>query len=77
MAQAVSRLWRPTFAPESVYVGLVVDEVALGQFFSEFLGFPLSLLFNRVSPYSYIIWGGGGGWWLQLTPPTLRTLDDV
>jgi hypothetical protein len=61
MAQAVSRLWRPTFAPDSVYVGLVVDEVAQGQFFSEFLGFPLSLLFNRLSILIYHLGRGVGG----------------
>jgi hypothetical protein len=34
--------------PGSVYVGFVVDKVALGQvFFPEYFGFPLSVSFHR------------------------------
>jgi hypothetical protein len=59
VAQVVSAclsLRRPGFAPMSVHVGFVVDKVALGQFFSEFFGFPLSVSFHRGLSYSYIIW---------------------
>jgi hypothetical protein len=60
MAQVVSR-W-PRFVPRSVHVGYVVDEVALGQVFSEFFGFPLSISsFHHGSPYSYI-------WWMNNRP---------
>jgi hypothetical protein len=38
-------------------VGFVVDEVALGQAFSEFFGFPIAISFLRGSPYSHIISG--------------------
>jgi hypothetical protein len=34
-------------------VGFVVEKVALGQVFSEFFGFPLSISFRRGSPNSY------------------------
>jgi hypothetical protein len=34
---------RPGFEPGSGHVGLVVDEVALGQVFSEYFGFPSNL----------------------------------
>jgi hypothetical protein len=43
IAQAVSRLLstgRPGFEPGSGNVGFVVDEVALGQVFSEYFDFP-------------------------------------
>jgi hypothetical protein len=39
--------------PGSIHVGFVVDKVALGQVFSEFFGFPLSISFHRRSPNSY------------------------
>jgi hypothetical protein len=39
---------RPGFTPGSVYVGFVVDKVALGQVSSDFFGFSLSLSFHRV-----------------------------
>jgi hypothetical protein len=45
---------RPGFAPGSIHVGFVVDKVALGQVFSEFFGFPLSVSFHRRSPNSYV-----------------------
>jgi hypothetical protein len=32
--------WRPGFDPGSVYVGFVVDKVALGQVFPEYFVFP-------------------------------------
>jgi hypothetical protein len=44
---------RPGFAPVSIHVGFVVDKVALGQVFSEFFGFPLSISFHRGYPNSY------------------------
>jgi hypothetical protein len=40
---------RPGFDPGSVYVGFVVDKVALGQVFPEYFGLPLSFLFHRCS----------------------------
>jgi hypothetical protein len=45
------------FAHASMYVGFVMDKVALGQVFLRVLGFSLSILFHRRSPYPYIIWG--------------------
>jgi hypothetical protein len=52
-------LWprRPEFAPGSVHVGCVVDNVALWQVSVRFIRFPLSISTHRGSPYSYIIWG--------------------
>jgi hypothetical protein len=40
-------LWRSGFVPGSVHVGFMVDNVALGQVFSLFFTFPLSLSFRR------------------------------
>jgi hypothetical protein len=60
MAQAVRAgisLQRPEFAPVSVHVGFVMNQVSLDRFFSEFFGFPLSILFHRGSPCSYITLG--------------------
>jgi hypothetical protein len=39
---------RPGFEPESVHVGFVVDKVALGQVFSEYLGFPCPSSFHQL-----------------------------
>jgi hypothetical protein len=33
-------LWWPRFEPGSGHVGIVVEKAALGQVFSEYLGFP-------------------------------------
>ena len=38
--------WRPEFDPGSVHVGFVRDEVAMGQVFPEYFGFPLSISFH-------------------------------
>jgi small ligand-binding sensory domain FIST len=46
---------RPGFVPGSVFVGFVVDKVALGRFSSEFFDFSLSVSFHR--GYSYSTWG--------------------
>jgi hypothetical protein len=46
---------RPGFVTGSFYMGFAVDKLALGRFFSEFFGLPLSVSFHPVSPYSYII----------------------
>jgi hypothetical protein len=35
-------------------MGFVVEKVALGEVFSEFFDFTLSIPFHRRSPYSYI-----------------------
>jgi hypothetical protein len=48
---------RPGFAPWSIHVGFVVDKVALGQVFSEFFGFPLSIYNSIVALQTHIIWG--------------------
>jgi hypothetical protein len=49
---------RPGFAPGSIHVGFVAYDVALGQVFSfEFFSFLQSLSFDRVSPYTCIVWG--------------------
>jgi hypothetical protein len=46
------------FAPGSIHMGFVVDEVALRKvFFSGFFGFPLSVSSNCRSSYSCIIRG--------------------
>jgi hypothetical protein len=42
------------FEPSSVYVGFVVDRVALGQVFLRVLRFPLSISFHHGFPFSYI-----------------------
>jgi hypothetical protein len=51
IAQAVSR-WLPTAAarvqPGPGQVGFVVDEVSLGQVFSEYFGFPCQSSFPRL-----------------------------
>jgi hypothetical protein len=47
---------RPGFVPGSVHVGFVVGKVALGQNFSEFFSFFLSISLHNGSPHSYIIW---------------------
>jgi hypothetical protein len=47
MVQATSR--RPGFDPVSLHVEFVVDIMALGQVFSEYFGFPLSISFHRRS----------------------------
>jgi hypothetical protein len=38
----------PGFEPRSVYVGFVVNKVALGQVFSEYFRFPCQLSFHRL-----------------------------
>jgi hypothetical protein len=38
----------PGFEPRSGPVGFVVDEVALGQVFSEYFGFPCQFSFHRL-----------------------------
>jgi hypothetical protein len=48
---------RPGFEPRSIHVGFVVDEVALDRFFSEFVGFPLSIYHSTVALQTHIIWG--------------------
>jgi hypothetical protein len=43
-------LWRRhVFDPGSVYVGFVVDKVALGQGFPEYFGLPQSISFHQCS----------------------------
>jgi hypothetical protein len=56
MAQAVSR--RPLkaetkFAPWSIHMGFLVEEVALGRVFLRVLRISLSISFHRCSPNSY------------------------
>jgi hypothetical protein len=54
MAQAASRLSPRSlgFAPGLIYLGSVVDKVALGQVFLRVLRFSLSISFHHRSPYS-------------------------
>jgi hypothetical protein len=55
IAQAVSRrlsLLRPGFEPRSGRVGLLVDEVALGQVFFEYFGFLMPILIPPTAPHS-------------------------
>jgi hypothetical protein len=39
---------RPRFDPRSFYVGFLVDEMALGQVFFEYLDFPCQFLFHQL-----------------------------
>jgi hypothetical protein len=55
MALAVSR--RPLrlgLEPGSVYLRYVVGKMVLGQDFSDFFDYSLSVAFHRGSPYSYV-----------------------
>jgi hypothetical protein len=51
LRQLVARLLRRrhVFYPGSVYVGFVVDKVALGQGFHEYFGLPESISFYQCS----------------------------
>jgi hypothetical protein len=51
LRQLVARLlrWRHIFDPGSVYVGFVVDKVALGQSFPKYFGLPQSISFHQCS----------------------------
>jgi hypothetical protein len=40
--------WQPGFKPRSGHVGFVVDEMALGQIFSEDFGFPCQFSFHQL-----------------------------
>jgi hypothetical protein len=46
-------LCKPGFAPEPVHVGFMVAKVHWDRVFSEFFGFPLSVLFHRYSIFIY------------------------
>jgi hypothetical protein len=46
-------LCRPGFAPGPVHVGFMVAKVHWDRVFSEFFGFPLSVLFHRYSVLIY------------------------
>jgi hypothetical protein len=52
------------FEPRTHLVGFVVDKVALGQVFSEYLGFPCQLSFHWLlhtpSPHHHHLWFGAG-----------------
>jgi hypothetical protein len=50
-------LKRAGFEPGSGHVGFMVDKVALGQVFSECLGFPVNLHSTSYSTITIIIWG--------------------
>jgi hypothetical protein len=43
---------RPGFEPRSSHVGFMVDEVALGHVFSEYVGFPCKFSFYPTTPHS-------------------------
>jgi hypothetical protein len=51
LRQLVARLLRRrrVFDPGSIYVGFVVDKVALGKGFPEYFGLPQSISFNQCS----------------------------
>jgi hypothetical protein len=65
MTQALRRLVagfpprRPGFDPSSGHVGFLVETVALGQVFSEHLGFPCQFSFHRVLHTHYLSSGAG------------------
>jgi hypothetical protein len=50
----------PGFQPDSGNVGFVVDEVALGQFFSGYFGFPCQLSFHRLLHIHHHLSSGAG-----------------
>jgi hypothetical protein len=51
---------RPCFEPESSHVEFVVDEVALGQVFSEYFGFPCQFAFHRLLHNHHHLSSGAG-----------------
>jgi hypothetical protein len=51
---------RPVFDPRSGHVGCVVDEVALGKFFSEYFGFPCQFSFHRLLHIRHHLSSGAG-----------------
>jgi hypothetical protein len=59
IAQAVSRLLPTAAAWVRSQVGFVVDKVALGQFFSEYFGFPCQFSFHRLLPNHHLSSGAG------------------
>jgi hypothetical protein len=50
---------RPGFDPRSGHMGFVVDEVALGQVFSEYFGFPCQFSFHRLLHTHHLSSGAG------------------
>jgi hypothetical protein len=50
----------PRFEPRSGHMGFVVDEVALGQVFSEYFGFPCQLSLHRLFHIYYHLLSGAG-----------------
>jgi hypothetical protein len=52
--------WRPGFEPKSGHVGFVVDKVALGQVFCEYVGFPCQFLFHRLLHIHHHLSSGAG-----------------
>jgi hypothetical protein len=58
IAQVVSR--RPGFEPRSRHVVFVVDEVTLGQVFSEYFGFPCQFSFHRLLHVHHHLSPGAG-----------------
>jgi hypothetical protein len=50
---------RQVFEPGLSHVGFVVDKVAVGQFFSEYFGFPCQFYFHRVL-HTYHLSSGAG-----------------
>jgi hypothetical protein len=59
IAQAVSRR-RPEFEARSSHVGCVVDKVALGQVFPEYLAFPCQLSFHQLLHIHHNLSSGAG-----------------
>jgi hypothetical protein len=51
---------RPEFKPGSGHVGFVVDELALGQVFSEYFGFPCQLAFHLLLHNYHDLSSGAG-----------------
>jgi hypothetical protein len=50
---------RPGFEPRSGHVGLLVDELPLGQIFSEYFGFPCKFSFHRLLHTHHLSSGAG------------------
>jgi hypothetical protein len=74
-------LRRPGFDLRSVHVGFVVEEVSLGQVFSEYLGFPGQFLFHQLLN-SHLSSGAGTvadvTKWTQSDPtPKIRKIVEI
>jgi hypothetical protein len=47
-SRKIYKIYKTGFYPKPGYVGFVVDEVALGQAFFEYFGFPCQFSFHKL-----------------------------